>query len=281
MSTLVSVIIPTHNRLDLLIRAISSLLVQSYKHIEIIVVSDASSDGTDNYMNLLIQKEPRIKYFKNKFPKGAPAARNLGLSHSIGKYVTFLDDDDEMLPTKIEKMLAEIEMGFSMIATGYYEQKVNSKIAIIPNENVFLEDMLYSYPLGGGNQMMTFCDYAKKIGGFDESLKAYQDYDFWLRIIKEFGAGICIQEPLSIIHMEHEMGRITTSSKRFHGAYSFYQKHKSLMVEKQRLYQLFLLMLLRKRKINVRQFVVMVPFRFWHIRYKYLLLCYFPFLSRI
>ncbi|MEL4455023.1 glycosyltransferase [Lutimonas vermicola] len=276
----VSIIIPTHNRKNLLTRAIESLLAQSYNCLEIIVVNDASSDGTDEFMVNLIKEEPRLRYYRNAIPKGAPSSRNLGILNATGKFVTFLDDDDEMLPDKIEVMLKNFKADYSMVATGYFEQKIDRKKAIIPKRIVKLEDLLYYYPLGGGNQMLTLRFYALQIGGFDESLTAYQDYDFWLRIVKVFGNGICIQEPLSIIHMEHEMGRITTSPRRFLGAYSFYLKHKGIMTEKQRRYQLYLLMLLRKRRISLRQFVYMVPLRFWRIRYKYLVLCYFPFLSK-
>ena len=99
---LVSAIITTHNRRDLLKRAIDSVLVQTYTNIELIVVDDASDDGTSEVCN-----DKRIKYIY--IPKseshGGNYARNLGIKTSKGEYCAFLDDDDVWLPRKIELQL--------------------------------------------------------------------------------------------------------------------------------------------------------------------------------
>ena len=105
---LVSVIITTYNRVKLLEETLDSVRNQTYSNIEIIVVSDASNDGTD----LFIQKisDLRMKYFKLEHNSGLPAvSRNHGLKYANGEYIAFCDDDDIWIKTKIEKQLKKIE----------------------------------------------------------------------------------------------------------------------------------------------------------------------------
>ena len=100
----VSVVIPSYNRKDIIGRAIDSVLAQTYKDIEIIVVDDGSTDGTAEY----IQKTfPNIKIFIQE-NNGAASARNLGISKADGEYIAFLDTDDYWLPEKIAKQVSSI-----------------------------------------------------------------------------------------------------------------------------------------------------------------------------
>lgn len=94
---LVSAIITTHNRLSLLKRAVESALSQTYKNIEVIVVDDASTDGTPEYCNEL---PLRYIYIPKEESRGGNHARNLGILAAKGEYVAFLDDDDYWLPRK-------------------------------------------------------------------------------------------------------------------------------------------------------------------------------------
>lgn len=100
---LVSAIITTHNRLELLKRAIESVKKQTYSNIECIVVSDGSSDGTDDYCRT-IEGIVFISIPKDE-SRGGNHARNVGIDASHGEYVAFLDDDDYWLPEKIEKQV--------------------------------------------------------------------------------------------------------------------------------------------------------------------------------
>lgn len=91
---LISVIIPTYNRRDLIVKTIESLLMQSYSNFEVIVVDDGSTDNTEEHIRKLTSKH--IKYFKTKNQERG-AARNYGVDQSNGDYVVFLDSDDKML----------------------------------------------------------------------------------------------------------------------------------------------------------------------------------------
>jgi glycosyltransferase involved in cell wall biosynthesis len=103
----VSVIIPTYNRAEMLIRAIRSVLKQTYEDYEIIVVDDGSTDDTAKVMKAY--ENDKFKYIRYSLNKGGAFARNLGLDSSRGKYIAFLDSDDEWLPTKLEKQTKFID----------------------------------------------------------------------------------------------------------------------------------------------------------------------------
>lgn len=104
---LVSVIIPTYKRSDTLVRALESVLAQTYKNIEIIIVDDnARFPEIRRHNKTLIEKYPGIIFVENKENLGGGLSRNEGMKVASGRYVAFLDDDDEYLPEKIEKQLS-------------------------------------------------------------------------------------------------------------------------------------------------------------------------------
>ena len=98
---LISVIIPTFNRETLLKRAIISVLNQTYQNLEIVIIDDASKDGTEKLVNNF--QDSRINYFKNDRNQGVQISRNRGLEIAKGLFISFLDDDDFWLKEKIEE----------------------------------------------------------------------------------------------------------------------------------------------------------------------------------
>jgi len=99
----VSIIIPTHNREQFIRRAIRSVINQSYKRWELIVVDDASKDNTETAVANFCDE--RICYVRSEANLGQALATNLGISKSTGEYIAFLDDDDEWLPDKLASQL--------------------------------------------------------------------------------------------------------------------------------------------------------------------------------
>lgn len=98
---LVSVLIPTYNRSALLRCAVDSVLAQSYKRLQVVVVDDGSTDDTAANMKKLAQRDPRVLHCPNRYDKGSAGARKTGLEEVKGNLIAFLDDDDEYLPAKI------------------------------------------------------------------------------------------------------------------------------------------------------------------------------------
>src|SRR6056297_3803158 len=135
MDNKVSIIIPTYNRKKLLKNAIQSVLKQTYKNLEIVIVDDGSSDGTQNLIDNI--NNNKIKYIRNEKSVGGSQARNIGINNSTGKYITFLDDDDEYLPEKIEKQVLKFNNNnIGLVYTGVILNYIdlNIKYKIIPDK---------------------------------------------------------------------------------------------------------------------------------------------------
>ena len=103
----ISIIIPTYNREKLIYKSIESVLNQTYKNLELLVIEDGSNDNTKKEIYQL--KDNRIRYIKLRKNKGANYARNLGIIKSVGEYIAFLDSDDIYCFNKIEKQIKNIE----------------------------------------------------------------------------------------------------------------------------------------------------------------------------
>lgn len=106
---LVSIIIPSYNRANLISETLESILSQTYRSIEILVIDDNSSDGTHSIVKKYVDKYSDLVFLYSNIGKGACAARNTGLSFARGEYIQFFDDDDIMLTNHIEKKVLAIE----------------------------------------------------------------------------------------------------------------------------------------------------------------------------
>ncbi|MGR7765619.1 glycosyltransferase [Klebsiella aerogenes] len=202
---LVSVYITTCNRLEKLKRALRSVKDQSYQNIEIIICDDASADGTQAYVEGLIREDARIHYFRNDTSKGACAARNLGIFHAQGEYITGLDDDDEFLPERISQFIEAWDNKYSFICCDFIERFSDGKTKKYYNTNsvekLTYVDMLFDNV--ASNQIFTLTERLKAIGGFDIRARRLQDWDTWLRLSHKFGEFIRLPIATYIMHHDH------------------------------------------------------------------------------
>ncbi|MGE0192627.1 MAG: glycosyltransferase family 2 protein [Planctomycetota bacterium] len=107
---LVSTIIPVHNRPDLVVEAIASVLAQTHRPIEVIVVDDGSTDATPRVLDELCARHPGVvRVFRHGQPRGPGAARETGRTAASGAYVQYLDSDDLLVPTKFDRQLAALD----------------------------------------------------------------------------------------------------------------------------------------------------------------------------
>lgn len=197
MKELVSVIIPTYNRASLLPKAIESVLKQTYKNIELIVVDDGSKDETFK----IITRYP-IKY--TRLPKnfGPSFARNRGLLKARGNLIAFLDSDDIFLPKKIEKQLAFLAKNpqFKIVQTEEIwfkgNRRLNPKKYHAKAEGFFL-DRAVKLCVVSISTVMLKREVFDKVGLFDESFPLCEDYEFWLRVALHYPIGL-IKEPLVV-----------------------------------------------------------------------------------
>lgn len=182
---LVSVIIPTYNKAQYLKKAVESVLNQTYKKIEVIVIDDGSTDNTAEIVKSF--NDPRIIYFW-KENKGPAVARNTGIKKAKGKYIVFLDSDDlwlkEKLETQIDFMEKNSEIG--LLGTGCYEMTDKGKVIgkkIFPTSNEILQKDLIKYNPFIQSSIMTRKEIFDKVGlWYDEKFRESEDYDLWLRI---------------------------------------------------------------------------------------------------
>jgi glycosyltransferase involved in cell wall biosynthesis len=207
---LVTVYMPTCNRAELLVRALDSLVAQHYKNIEVIVVNDGSRDNTldvlARYQELLA-----LHVITNTQSLGACASRNKAIMIANGEFITGLDDDDEFLPNHIENLVAHWRPALALDS---------GKIA--------LDDLLYYNKVG--NQVLCKTKHLQAIGGFDESLPAFQDHDCWVRLCHQFGEGLKLSDATYVWHTAHEHNRISNSrEKRLAALDIFIKKHQQLM----------------------------------------------------
>ena len=142
---LVSAIIVTHNRLPLLKRAVKSVENQTYDNIELIVVDDASDDGTNIYGDELIKRGYKYLYIDKEHSKGGNHARNVGIKNSTGEYIALLDDDDYWKSYKTEKQVNYLNEHpeYGMVYSGLdfdYQNKLYN-FSVYPNE-IFSGDIV-------------------------------------------------------------------------------------------------------------------------------------------
>lgn len=228
---LVSVYIPTHNRSKLLERAITSVLNQSYKNVELIISDDGSTDNTEEVVKkIILENDGRtIKYFKFGKPNGACAARNVAINNASGYYITGLDDDDFFSPNRIELFVDLYQLNkYSYLCTDVALINDDDDIVYPPElEMEILPEMLFNRNYIG-NQVFTKTEYLKSIHGFDEKAPAWQDYDTWIRLSQKYGVGYKMKTTTYYLYESSVIKRITTSSKAYDGFVYFLNKHSSL-----------------------------------------------------
>lgn len=256
----VTVVIPTHNRADLLPRAVRSALDQTYRHLEVLVIDDGSSDETPSVLERLSLQDERLRFLRNDVPTGAPAARNRGITEARGTFVAGLDDDDEWHPERIARMLSVYRPDFACVTTDVLIDDGRRRLRWRKPARIMLDDLLLTNHVG--NQVLVERERLLEVGGFDESLPAAQDYDLWVRLCEQFGPILNVREPLQIIHMAHA-DRITTSERQIDGYLRFYQKHRHLMNGRQRRYQLYTIRRKAGRRMSLKMAMAWVPPQRW------------------
>ena len=116
----VSVVIPTKNRCNLLVQCLQSVLAQSFRDFEVIIINDGSEDATQETVEVF--KDDRIRYFELPRSIGIPKARNFGLLQAKGEYVAIVDDDDIQLPHRFEEQVKKLDDGFDVAYGGWVSQ---------------------------------------------------------------------------------------------------------------------------------------------------------------
>lgn len=262
MSVLVSAIIPTKNRADLLERALNSVIDQTYDNIEIIVVNDGSTDQTADLLAQYKQNVGvKLSVIENERSVGAAQARNQAIEAASGTFIAGLDDDDIWHQKRIEELIAAHTSEYACITSDTVMAYPEGKLRWKKKKVISLETLLFTNQVG--NQVLVRRDRLIEIGGYDEELVAAQDYDLWVRLSAAYGPIKNVQKPLQTIFMDHQGERITDRSS-FRGYLQFYNKHKHRFNQSQRKYQLYKIRRAQQKPESVAEFISYVPaFRYW------------------
>lgn len=233
---MVSIIITTYKRpVEMVLRAVESVRNQTYKDIEIIVVDDSPADFEERQaVKEAIEKieDERIIYLANEKNVGACASRNRGISIAKGEFIMYVDDDDELVETCVEKRVAKFAQSDAGLVysdcylldeeSGTMKNSNQDKHSGFVFDKLILKNFILAFPT-----IRKEC--FEKCGGFDESMPAAQDYEMWLRIAKDYKVDY-VPEPLSVIHL-HSGERISTNwekkaqgSERIREIYADYLK---------------------------------------------------------
>jgi glycosyltransferase involved in cell wall biosynthesis len=185
----ISVIIPTFNRREMLLRALTSVFQQTARCSEVIVVDDASTDGSYEYMAAAMARHwrDRIRWVALPENRGAAAARNAGIVRADGEIVAFLDSDDHWLPQKLEVQAKYMGGNPGFLISHTREkwlrrgQHLNQKNKHIPRHGDVFSHCLELCAVGMST-VMAHRSLFDRVGLFDEDMRCCEDYEFWLRV---------------------------------------------------------------------------------------------------
>jgi len=185
---MVSVVIPTYNRHDSLLKSVNSVINQSFRNFEVIVVNDNPLDF-DVKICIDNLNDNRCSVFFNKFKKGANGARNYGIHKSTGTYIAFLDDDDIWLPNYLEEQIKMITKNkdYNAIFSGYQKRNYDGNVIekFFKQSSIDIPNLIKSnFGIGASSTLMVRSDLFDEIGLWNEKLQRFQDLELIIRILK-------------------------------------------------------------------------------------------------
>lgn len=210
-SPLVSVVVPTHNRVSETVRAVESARSQSLQAIEIIVVDDGSSNASELAARLRELCDHRIQFITLSPNRGANHARNVGVRCARGEFIAFLDSDDEWLPGKLlaqVALLTSVKSPVVCACRAIARSTLGARVisTIMPGRLIRPGDRLDEYLFCRRGAMVTpSLMLSRELAirnPFDESLRRHQDFGYLLQLAAVGAEFRFIEEPLVIVHWE-------------------------------------------------------------------------------
>jgi teichuronic acid biosynthesis glycosyltransferase TuaG len=194
----VSIIMPAYNAAATIAGSIESVLAQTHPRLELLVVDDGSTDGTQTLVERYVQGDARVRMLRQPSNAGVAAARNAGIGAAVGDCIAFLDSDDRWHPRKLELQLAQMRRAGARISYSAY-QRVDEDGRILslvsPPASLTHADMLCSNFIGNLTGM-----YERSLGDNEFLRIGHEDYVFWLQMVRRAGHAVRIEhdEPLAI-----------------------------------------------------------------------------------
>jgi glycosyltransferase involved in cell wall biosynthesis len=218
---------------------LASLRGQSYQNIEIIVVDDGSSEDIGGIVER--EDDGRIKYLRHKANQGVSAARNTGIKAATGRFIGFLDSDDEWLPTKVERQIEALAKDDRNKVCYCFTEVFSDEVGRVIDAHSFAKqgDILHYALIGNGVErgwtglcvlvieLMLPREELLRVGLFNERYRSHEDWDFLIRLAARYGFA-CVPEILVRGH-KHSRGHITNNPKDVVDTRrSMFQSHRDL-----------------------------------------------------
>lgn len=201
---LVSVVIPTRERRVLLTRAIRSVLEQTHENLEVIVVDEASTDGTVEAVEGF--RDPRVRLIRHDAPRGVAKARNAGLRVAQGRWTAFLDDDDLWAPTKLERQVAAMASQpgarWACVAAVSIDerQRIMGWHRLVDASDLRASLISVNDIPGSASSVLVETELLRGLGGFREDLDYSEDWECWIRLAGEARLAV-VDEPLVAVRV--------------------------------------------------------------------------------
>lgn len=204
---LVSIVLPSHNRERYLREAVESVLRQTYRHWELVVVDDGSTDGTAAYLSGLA--DARLRVVSRRSCGGAARARNEGLRAASGSHVAFLDSDDLWMPGKLRRQITDLLAKRGCRWSYTYFQRIDGEgceIRLPPgkrrhaSQGWIFEDLLRVVAWVATPTVIAERGFLEEAGGFDERLEYCEDFDLWIRLARRSPVAL-VPEPLAAVRV--------------------------------------------------------------------------------
>jgi len=227
----VSIVIPTYNRIEYLERLLQSIERQTFKKFEVIIIDD-NSPNKEVYDKLVARYKcvfEEFTFLRNKKNYGAPYSRNRGIKKSKYKYIALVDDDDEWLPTKLEKQIKIFRNGKNNLGIVYtWANAINNNGEVLHRyrkniEGNPKEEILKSCFIPSPS-ILVKKTHILKAGLFDINLPSCQDWDMWTRMIL-MGSECRVVRSVETLYHKHNYDSIGVSKKAYKGFLIYYKKH--------------------------------------------------------
>lgn len=180
----VSVVLPTYNGSKYIQESIESILCQTWKDFELIIVNDCSTDSTLEIIKEFAKKDSRIKIISNETNQKLPKSLNIGFKTACGDFFTWTSDDNRMKPKALEIMCEKLEHNPELGLVYCDMDRIDAEGNLIEEVKWPESHELYKGDCVGACFMYR-ASVTKKIGGYDENMFLAEDYEYWLRIWKE------------------------------------------------------------------------------------------------
>ena len=236
---LVSIITPAYNAADYIAETIESVLAQTYKNWEMLIVNDCSKDNTSEIVQSYAAKDKRIKLINLKQNSSAAVARNTAIQNAKGRYIAFLDSDDLWKKEKLQKQLSFMQQNDYAFTYTSYEHFKETK-ENIQNQVQIPKSLNYNQALKG-NQIgcLTVMLDRKQIQNIHFTTQRHEDYILWLNILKQGVTAHGIQESLALYRTGNSKSISGNKLQSALWTWKVYRESQKLSVVKSMYYMLF------------------------------------------